>query len=207
MVGDVLMTADFDAVLAELYQTFEAPRPGEIAGCPCCIDTKEICTLTSKALRDVSDRELAPYAASVFLTVEGNDFGYFLPRIFELAATVSGWWPSPEVAIGKLRRANWDEWPTSKKEAVRNFLRAWLERHLALGADDAYEVDSIFCGIGLSGDDLSPYLDQLAQHPEALQAYAELNAEALARGELANAFWQEAPERAAPIVRVLTKLH
>lgn len=208
MDGVLSVTTDFDVALTELYRAFGAPRPTDISGCPCCIDTKEICKLTSKALRDLTERELASYSASVFLTVDGKDFRYFLPRIFELSATVGGWWPSPEVVIGKLRRANWEDWTGEQKDSVRKFLAAWLERYFSLGADGAPEVDSILCGIGLSGDALAPYLEQIARHPETLQAYADLNAETfVSNGTLANPFWEEAPERGAPIVQLLGRMN
>lgn len=195
--------ADLQPALQHLYEAFHASRPSVITGCPCCIDRKNVCTLTSKALGDLTDNDLAPYAVSVFLTVDGDDLRHFLPRIFELSATVGGWWPSPEVAIGKLRRANWESWSQPERERVQAFLLAWLERYLSLGADHADEIDSILCGIALSGEDLTRHLALFSRYPEALSAYRAMNAEALSSGGLCNAFWEEDPQAAEPIIQFL----
>jgi|CXWL01.1.fsa_nt_gi hypothetical protein len=116
--------------------------------------------------------------------------------------------PLLKLRLAKLRRANWDAWSITDRDCIRTFLEAWLDHYLERGADYAFEIDSILCGIGLSGDDLAPYLHQLTQFPEALRAYADLNAEALSsKGALVNAFWEAAPERSAPIIRLLCNLH
>src|SRR5262249_9287001 len=116
-------TAAFDAALEALYQAFAAPPPARIEGCPCCLDRKDVKTLHIKPLREQSDKDLASYAASVFLTVgDVADFRYFLPRLLELSATVGGWWPSPEVAIGKLKLAGWRSWREAEQGAIEAFL-------------------------------------------------------------------------------------
>lgn len=198
--------ANFQTALAALYATFAHPRPSIVTGCPCCIDQKNIGALTSKPLRDLTHGDLAPYASSVFLTVDGDDFRYFLPRIFELSAAVNGWWPSPEVAISKLRRANWNDWPERDRQAVRLFLAAWLDSVLARGADHANDTDSILCGIALSGDDLAPYLARLRDHADLLAAYRDTNASALSQGKLINGFWEESPHAAREVIELLNDI-
>ena len=90
-----------------LYDAFAAvPKPTAIDACSCCVDADEIATLLTNPLRDISPDELSVYASKVFLTVGAeSDFRYFVPRIFEILATESGWWPDPEVVGRALARA------------------------------------------------------------------------------------------------------
>src|SRR5262245_41868691 len=95
-----------------IYEVFQTSRPKTIDGCSHCLDRKDIGTLLAKSLRDLTTDDLAPYASSVFLTVGSvRDYKYFLPRILEISASDSSWYPVKEVVLTGLRRAEWERWP------------------------------------------------------------------------------------------------
>ena len=196
-------TAAFDAALEALYRTFVAPVPAKIEGCPCCLDRKEVKALHSKPLREQSDRDLANYAASVFLTVgDVADFRYFLPRIFEISATVPSWWPSPEVAVGKLKLAAWRSWPKAEQAVAEAFLLAWLDGLMAeiqpsAGAWDpaVRDLDEMICGLGRADFDLALVEERLLSDPVALKALRDVNiGRVWGGGRMTNEFWEDAPE-------------
>jgi hypothetical protein len=200
---------DFNAALERLYREFRVPKPASIDACPCCLDSEDVCTLLARDLRSIAPHELSSYASSVFLTCgSAPDFRYFLPRIFEIAATDRDWWPSPEVAIGKLQRAEWQHWSSDERSAVRTFLMAWLdcEARLAATGPDTYDtpVDDLLCGIALAGEDLAPYLERMLRYPPALAAVYAVNASSIAtQRKLSNAFWAHRDERGQPLLNFL----
>jgi hypothetical protein len=176
-----------------LYAAFAAVRrPTVIAGCPCCIEDKQIAVLLSRPLRELSADELSSYASSVFLTVGGEeDFRYFVPRILEISATDPGWWPDPEVVARALAEARWQQWPTAQREAVAS---VWSERFTELiEAAEGSELDSWLCGLARAGFDLPPFLARLSQRPAAVLALYGWHANEIVEHRLANGFWDEAP--------------
>ena len=189
----------FDTALAGLYETFHLERPAEIQGCFCCLDAAEREVLLTRPLGVLTSRQLGPYASSVFLTLgHVSDYRYFLPRILDISASDLGWWPSPELAVGALARANWDTWPDGEREAIEAFLRAWLDRWASQRLNDTRwnEIDALLCGIARAGLDVQPYFERLLA-PENLDGLRELNALNGAKAENgggAKNFWEEAPE-------------
>lgn len=185
----------FAAALAGLYSTFAASAPRGIEGCPCCIGTRKVDVLLAKPLRALTEDDLARYASGAFLTIGGvPDFRYLLPRLLELSAIDPGWYPSPEVIVGKLALAEWATWPKADQIAVRNFLSAWFDR-LAVGwiEDQAYlgDIDPLLCGLARAGEDIAPYLDSL-RRPENANGLTQLRE---TWGEdRPTAFWETVPE-------------
>lgn len=190
--------AAFGVALERVYDRFSGPAPRVIDGCPCCIDRKTAGLGHSKPLRELTSAELGPYAASVFLTVGAElDFRYFLPRILELSAREAGWYPTPEIVLGKLELARWQTWPEKDRGAVQDFIEAWWERLLS-EEDDAGQLDGVICGIARSGLDIDPFLERLLTHPAALAAIVEAsiwleweNSSKLPR----NPFWEDCPDK------------
>jgi hypothetical protein len=189
----------FDKALADLYATFETAPPKEIVGCFCCLDADERKVLLARPLGALTSDQLAPYASSVFLTVgDVNDYRYFLPRILDLSASDLAWWPSPELAVGALARAEWDAWPDVEREAIEAFLRAWLDRWASQRLSDRRwgEIDSLLCGAARAGLDLAPYLERLlaSENLEGLRELNALNGEMAENGGGPELFWEEAPD-------------
>lgn len=183
-----------------LYAGFAAVRrPNGIAGCPCCIGDKEIAVLLARSRRDLTPEELSSYASSVFLTVGGEeDFLYFVPRILEISATDSGWWPDPEVVARALAEARWHEWPVEQREAVA---RVWDERFTELiEAAEGSELDSWLCGLARAGLDLAPFLARLSQRPAAVLALYGWHANEIVEHRLANGFWEDAPRGCQEVI-------
>ena len=171
-----------------LYSAFgDVPKPRKIDGCPCCIDTKNICALLSKPLRELTGGELASYSSSAFLTVgEEADYFYFLPRIVEVASTEDGWYPDVEIigrAIGETKPASWS---FDRRQALLDVLHAALQRDLD---EEVWTADEWICAIARMGLDVAPFLEQIETSPSQLQSFYESNSQALMKGRLGNAFW------------------
>jgi hypothetical protein len=189
----------FDAALAELYRTFDAKPPVAIQGCFCCLDATEREVLLIRPLGVLTSDQLAPYASSIFLTVgDVSDYRYFLPRILDLSASDLTWWPSPELAVGALARAEWDRWSDIERKVIEAFLRAWLDRWASERLSDTRwgEIDSLLCGVARAGLDLTPYLERLleSENLDGLRELNALNGEVATNGGGPRDFWQEAPD-------------
>ncbi len=192
-----------------LYAEFRVPKPRTIDGCPCCTDPKEVCTLLAKGLRELTPDELSNYGSSLFLTMgDEKDFEYFLPRLFDVA-TDQDWWPSPEVLLDKLKRANWTEWSSRRKSAVKRAIDLWFADQIAtvegLAEDERLymgsELDKVLCGIAHAGIPLAPYLEVLSNHPEALRFLYERNVSSLLKKKrLSNPFWTDCPQAEAEVI-------
>jgi hypothetical protein len=187
-VGGIMRTLS-DAI-EQLYRAFaSAPKPGRIDGCPCCIDRKEIHVLLGKSLRAITPAEMASYASSAFLTVgDVSDYLYFLPRILEITATESSWWPDREVTGRAIRTANPQAWNATRRAALDGYLESVIGTAVETGA--YYLLDGWICAIARMGFDVRPYLGQIAKCPAAVLEFFETNAESLSRNKLANAFWE-----------------
>ncbi len=169
------------------------PRPSRVDGCPCCIDEKGIPVLLAKPLRHLSPDDLTHYAASAFLTVgDVPDYLYFLPRILEIAATEDGWWPDPEVITKAIHTAGFHSWPSAHREAVEAYFEA-VFNDLLMKNDAGSELNSWICALGRLHINLLPLLERIAMTAPRLIDFYESNSKALAKGQLANAFWDDAP--------------
>ena len=194
--------------LATLYETFAAPRPRTIVGCPCCIDRKDIGTLLRTPLRALTSRQLGSYASSLFHTVgEVDDFRYFLPRILEIVATEPHWWPSPEVALEKLRLGGWSDWPPAERAAIEAVLMAMFEDALIDPDPFAFHIDELLCGLARAGQPLAPYLAALEApgHETALHAVVARRWDGKLGRLVAEAgnFWEDAPQGVAAMTAFL----
>ena len=183
------MLALCDAI-EQLYRAFaSAPKPRHIDGCPCCIDRKEIHVLLGKSLRAITPDEMASYASSAFLTVgDVADYLYFLPRILEISATDSSWWPDPEVTGRAIRSSSPQAWNAPQRAALNAFLESVIGT--AIEAGDYFLLGGWICAIARMGFDVWPYLEQIAGCREAVLAFFESNAESLPRNKLSNTFWE-----------------
>lgn len=205
--------SDYDTALAGLYAAFNAPRPRRIEGCPCCIDSRNVDVLLSKSLGVLTSDDLGRYASGAFLTVGGQaDYRYLLPRILEISANDIGWWPSPEVTVGALSRAEWSLWASSDRKAVVAFLSAWFDRWAAATAvdEDGYsygpEVEPLLCGMARAGLAIRPYLERLLDpsNRAALKLLHDTCGDAVYSGSKAKNFWEEAVEGWAELTAFLT---
>jgi len=120
------MPTEFEIAIEQLYKTFEKyPFKSTIDGCPCCVSDSDISTLHSKQLRELEDEDISRYAFKAMTTWgDVNDFKYYLPRIFELAATRK-LIVDTFVILGKLDYGNWKEWEIDEQNSILQFLKAW----------------------------------------------------------------------------------
>lgn len=176
--------------IEELYRAFaKHPRPRHIDGCPCCIDKKEISVLLSKELRSITPDELAPYASSAFLTVgDVADYLYFLPRILEITATDTSWWPNSAVTGRAIRTAYPSSWTHAQRAAMNQYLDAMISSTIECG--EYHALDIWICAIARMEFDVTPHLKQIEKSSAAVLAYFEDNAETLSRSKLSNPFWE-----------------
>lgn len=197
-----MVTPQLTAAIEAAYVVLRTPAPRSIESCPCCSDKEALCRLLKTKLRDLTPNQLSDYAMSVFWTVGGEgDFRYFLPRLLEISSTERDWWPSPEIILKKLALAHWLKWTVKEREAIESLLAAWFESVLGESPLDGGALDSVICGIAISGVPMEPYLQTLVSHPNALATYYERNAYALWKGrKLMNEFWSQDRSSSLPIV-------
>jgi hypothetical protein len=203
----------FAEAMEATYLAFSGiAKPRAIEGCPCCMPSKNLCNLLKKPLRELSGDDLEAYGSSVFLTLgDLSDFRYFVPRLLELSAITPGWWPSPEVVVGKLKLADFEGWSVAERQAIETLLFAWEDRLLSEtetgdGHDISSELDALLCGIALAGLDLSPFLPRLLVPDAQLQLrelYWDNFSGKLGRVKLKNAFWAEDRGLGEPLLAFL----
>lgn len=175
-----------------LYEAFrDVPKPRKIDGCPCCVGKKNISILLSKPLRAISADELASYTSSAFLTVgDKADYGYFLPRILEVACGSDAAWLDIEIIGRAIRQCEPGGWSEKRMEAFSDLLRAVIQR--AVDRADGSEIDRWICAIAKMGFSPRSYLEQIERSPNAILDFYECNSEALQlKRKLGNAFWGE----------------
>jgi len=156
-----------DQAIEGLYTAFEGYRlPKHTNPCPCCHSAEDELILQAQPLRELDPDHLWKYSMDALL-VWGDEavFKHFLPRIFELLATL----PNPslqlidqEIMFSKFRHGNWRAWPDEEQAAVEGYLHSvW---HEVLGdppAEERYsDLESWICSIGQCEDDLSSYLHE-----------------------------------------------
>jgi hypothetical protein len=98
-------------------------------------------TLAARPLRALSIDHLGIFYFKVMSTWGNvNDFRHFLPRIFELLATLNTGWEE-WIALDKLRYGHWETWPEAEQNAVNDYLLAlWIE----ILSTDSEIVDAAF---------------------------------------------------------------
>ncbi len=176
--------------LGALYFAFrDIPKPRDIQGCPCCIESKNICTLLSKRLTDLTPDDLSSYASSAFLTVgEEADYLYFLPRIIEISATEQGWWPDVPVTGRAISETHPGEWPSHRLAALADVLHAVV--HKAAGdSDSGAIIDDWICAIAKMGLPVGTFLKQIEAYPALLLSFYERNSQSMMKNRLGNSFW------------------
>lgn len=115
------------AATQQLYLTFANYSPkAPMDACPCgCISDNDKLKLFSKDLKSLTKDDISRYAFKAMSTWgDVGDFKHFLPRIFELMST-TGIDTDTFVILKKLDDGNWNDWPTTEQDAIRNFLVAW----------------------------------------------------------------------------------
>ncbi len=181
---------DLAESIENVYLAFcDAPKPDFIVACPCCVDDLTLDRLVTVPLREVSDKDLTPYASSAFLTAgDVDDYLYFLPRILEVTITDDTWWPDIEVTGRAIRETKPSEWPGPRREAVQCLFEAVFESFLA--EQYYYRIDEWTCGAARAGFDVAPLLRIVERSDEAILEFFNSNAGALNDRKLGNAFWE-----------------
>ncbi|MCH2176241.1 MAG: hypothetical protein MK193_10990 [Lentisphaeria bacterium] len=182
--------------LQPIYDVFSVyKRPRKIDGCACCLDLKVPKNLTTKDLRNLDTDDLGRYSSSVFLEVDGTDFRYFLPRIFDLLIQ-DYFFTDAEIVLQKLSLADWRTWPKQEQQVIDTFCLNYFDVILEkLEEEDPWiDPDTWLCAVARAQIDLKPYLTLLENDLEAMCDFHQENHESLAHGKLASAFWDDAPD-------------
>jgi hypothetical protein len=196
--------------IESIYEAFANYRkPRDFPACECCISNGEKKRLLDRKLRMLTADELGNYAADVFLTVGSlADFKYFLPRMMELSVKEEFSWPTPEVMLGKLKLADWYDWPEIERVPVLSLLEEKFARLLQDANTEGQDIDQWICALGLCMPDITPYLEPLLHedHESKLLGVIEWNHSLFDKGKLGNAFWKEAPDNERRVIAWLTQL-
>ena len=204
------LSPQLSRAIASLYKAFHPycsrPHPD---GCPCCVSDKDQKTLFSKPLHELTAKDLDRFAWKVLATWgEARDLKHFLPRVLELIATDDCAAFELEAFFGKLRVANWADWPKHEREAVDHYFQALWEACLS-SADGSAWVDELLCALGRAINDLTPFL-KTWENCRATNGYAHLHAfldwnagALLKKRRLSNAFWSDAEEQMDQVIRWL----
>ena len=195
--------------IGSLYEVFpDSQKPDDFPICECCWSDQQKRLLLKRDRRGLTADELSEYAASVFLTVGSpGDFKYFLPRILELSLNDEFVWPDLEVALGKLRLADWYEWPESERAAVLYVLEEKFASLLQEEESYGPTIDEWICALGGCVSDITPYLDQLlkSEAKSHFLSFVEWNYEDWREGRLTNPFWSDAPDNQQRVLEWLNK--
>ncbi|MFB9902552.1 hypothetical protein [Allokutzneria oryzae] len=147
-----------------LYQVFgRYPLRAVVEGCPHCVGPEDHATLRAAPLRVLTSAQLKRFAAKAMTTWgDEDDFRHFLPRLLELGDL--------DGLGGKLRHANWSQWPADERAAVDGFLsELWRER---LDVPLLDELAVIY-------DDIEPFLVVWKENPDATKLAAAVPDERL----------------------------
>lgn len=188
------MTPSRQKAIEGVYHAFRNVRkPATVESCPCCLDKKGISILLSKTLRNLSPDDLTHYASSAFLTVGAvEDYLYFLPRILDILATKTNWWPNVEIVARAIHTAGFPSWPEPRRQALLNYFHESFNEFLAQESS-GFDVDSWLCALARLHLDLGPFLVRIAENKSRLIEFYEVHSQCLIDGRLGNGFWDEAP--------------
>lgn len=196
-----------DAV-ERVYHAFPLRHPTVIEGCPCCIAGRRVDILLTTPLRDISGNALWSYVSGVFLTVGGkSDFRYLLPRILDVSALDPSNANNPEIVLGKLSLAEWQNWCSDERLAIQTFVDAWFDHAVATDLAEVdkgwigWDAEAVLCGAARAGLPLTPYLERLRK-PELQPLVIDLK-ERLSSDP--SGFWQEAPNGLQELQTFLTQ--
>jgi hypothetical protein len=195
--------------IESIYEAFANYRkPRDFPACECCISNGDKKLLLDRKLRTLTADELGNYAADVFLTVGSlADFKYFLPRMIELSVKEEFSWPTPEVMLGKLKLADWYDWPEIERAPVLSLLEEKFARLLQDANTEGEDIDQWICALGCCVPDITPYLEPLLHedHESKLLGVIEWNQSLFDKGKLGSAFWKDAPDNERRVVAWLTQ--
>jgi len=189
--------------VGNLYTVFgRYPLNPRMSRCDHCHSDEDQARLGSKPLGELSVEDLDDYAFSALFTWgEADDFKHLLPRLLDLAAfgpERHEEFMAEETLFGKLREAQWTEWPPAERQAVGLYLEELWKGALS-SFPGSRDIDTLLCCLGQAVDDLAPFLDRWLEGPSepALRHLAQFvlaNEESLrTKGELWNAFWADRP--------------
>lgn len=189
--------------LEQLYQAF-APyqRPEHIDTCACCRGPHSLKPLYARPLRSLTPEHLHLYTFRAITTMGGiDDFKHFLPRILELLhddeflSRID-----PQVVLGKLRYAGWEQWPVAEQAAVRAYLDILWRFRVRSAPSAPVTAGDWLCAIARAENDIGPYLEAwiadsspMAQHQ--LLSFVEDYQPEIATGQHPADYWEDAAEQ------------
>lgn len=204
-------TDQLSAAIESLYTTFQHyPLPASTNPCPCCHPVDSERRLYSRPLRELTPKDLAPYANDALLTWGSvNEFKHFLPRVFEIAVFAERFtFADAEIVFAKLSRGEWLTWPQREQASIQAFLmalwRAALEQPPAADPNFAPEVETWLCCLAQAASELLPYLNEwLDSHSSAaawnLSAMIYRTGMPRSRPVGINAFWAKHMDQAKQV--------
>jgi len=182
-----------------LYAVFAHCRIGDdFTGCDCCVDAKHSARLAASPLHELTYDDLERYSRKAISTW-GNSrhFKHFLPRLLELTIDHRDDFFDLAIVFGKLKYAQFDEWPERERGSVDRFFDEYWKNQLADPIIGAFEdsIDTVLCAISNATSSIRRFLDMwIATHTDNakrhLAAFILNNDDTLTnKGRLSNAFW------------------
>ena len=133
----------------QLYAEFRKyPLKPKIQGCPHCDLGKAEASLHGRPLEGLRWKDFGVYPFKAMTTFgDSDDFKHFLPRLFELYLIDHMGAPYDVATLfDKLNYANWTSWPEAEVEAVRAFVRNWLEnleQQASRSKDEPWQLEEL----------------------------------------------------------------
>ncbi len=156
-----------------LYSAFTGyPLKPDTNACPCCHSEEDERMVHRKPLRQLGPEHLQKYATDALLVWGDEDtYRHFLPRIYELVATLQD--PDfsdvgQEALFARLRYGVWWTWPESERNAIRAYLKALWQEVLNRPQDrnsNIAEIEDWLRSIAQAEPNLQWYLDHWLAAP------------------------------------------
>ncbi|WP_421917333.1 hypothetical protein [Mesorhizobium sp.] len=153
--------AELQRLIDECYAAFsDYPRPRTLHASPLRDPAEILKTLTSAPLRQLTGEQIGPYAGYALTTVgDVFDYKHFLPRILEEAVHEPFWvGTNPPVIAGKLRRAEWLQWPAHEQAAIRALFTGACAQAVEEHPDDA-DCANWICAMAMLALDLTAIME------------------------------------------------
>jgi hypothetical protein len=131
------------------------------------------------------------------------DFKHFVPRIYELLAKGELPFADPEMAIGRLAKASWRQWPADERESVEAVLDGIWDDVMRL-EEPPVDIDSLVCGLGLAFGGVPPQVrawlsDERPLAVQRLVQFVLANGDELPEARLGDPWWKDDPEAMAAV--------
>ena len=132
------------------------------------------------------------------------DFRHFVPRIYQLLWRDELPFADPEMVIGRLAHADWQDWSAAEHDSVRGVLDGLWDDAMRRQAPPV-DIDSLVCGLGLAFRGVPPHVENWTTDNRPLAAprlveFVLANASELPEQRLGDPWWEQGREAMEALV-------